>query len=248
MLARPPPPTHYKSVAVTPANPQVPLPDVPTAAILTQGVHLPPPRNPTHHFFKTKQSPLMTEVVNDLIKNGILEHNPNISHAFRPFLVLKPSGAARPVYDLSPWTALYHPPPIRLYSAAGILTTIPPGAQMIKIDLRSGFFQIRIRPEHRQYYGVYYKGQRLQRTRLPMGHPLAPSIMQRVSTTVARHLHVMCDVSMVAYLDDWLFFSSQPIPVPSILHQIRRTVGNHHQQGKISATANNNNGVPKTQY
>jgi hypothetical protein len=64
-----------------------------------------------------------------------------MKYAFRLFLVAKPSGAARPVLDMSPWTTFNDPPPIHLYSAAEVLSTIPPRSTMIKIDLRSGFFR-----------------------------------------------------------------------------------------------------------
>jgi hypothetical protein len=83
------------------------------------------------------------------------------------------------------------------------------------------FFQILIRLEYQQYYIVYYEKQHLAWTRLPMGHPLAPPIMQRLSTTVARHLHNTCNVTLVAYLDDWLIFRPSTLPVHSILQNIQ---------------------------
>jgi hypothetical protein len=84
---------------------------------------------------------------------------------------------------------------------------------MVKIDLKSGFFQIHIHPDHQHYFnGIKYAW-----TRLPMGHPLAPAIMQRFSTAVARYLHEQLGISMVAYLD-WLLFQDQPISVPDILY------------------------------
>jgi hypothetical protein len=98
---------------------------------------------------------------------------------------------------------------------------IPANARMIKIDPRSGFFQIPIHARNRRFYGMYYNGRRCRWTRLPMGHPLAPSIMQRVSLAVARLLHRHY-VTIVSYLDDWLIFSAAPIPVPSILRLIRQ--------------------------
>jgi hypothetical protein len=54
-----------------------------------------------------------------------------------------------------------------------------------------------------------------------MGHPLAPGIMQRFSIAVARHLHQVLDVTMIAYLDDWLFFSSHMIPVQRIVTELQ---------------------------
>jgi hypothetical protein len=52
-----------------------------------------------------------------------------------------------------------------------------------------------------------------------MGHSLAPAFMQRLSTAVGRYLHTHHQVSMVAYLDDWLIFGE--LPVTDILHSVQ---------------------------
>jgi hypothetical protein len=209
-------------VAVPAISTETDLLDPVVKGILSQGVHLPPPKQPTPVFMKTPASPLMDQVIQDLEQSGILQPYPDIRYAFRIFLIAKTSGAARPVADLSPWTPQYTPPPIQLYSAAEVLITISPGSFLIKIDLRSGFFQIRIRPEYYWYYGVYYRQRRLAWTRLLMGHPLAPSITQRVATAVARLVTHHFNVTMVAYLDDWLFFSQHPVPVPPLIQHIQQ--------------------------
>jgi hypothetical protein len=159
--------------------------------------------------------------VQDLLQHRILVPYRQIKYAFRLFLVAKPSGEARPVLDMSPWTTFYDPPPIHIYSAAEVSSTIPPRATMIKIDLQSGFFQIPICQQYWQYYGVHYEHQRYAWTRLPMGHPLAPALMQRVETTVAQNLHSRFDVTKVSYLDDWLIFSQSPLPVQELLTAIQ---------------------------
>jgi hypothetical protein len=41
--------------------------------------------------------------------------------------------------------------------------------------------------------------------------------MQRVSLAVARTLHERFNITMVSYLDDWLIFSTEVIPVQDIL-------------------------------
>jgi hypothetical protein len=81
---------------------------------------------------------------------------------------------------------------------------------MIKFDLVSGFFQIPLCPEHRRFYGIYYRGRHLALTRLPMGHPMAPYILQRLANAVATHLNHHFNISLVAYLDDWLIFGPEP--------------------------------------
>jgi hypothetical protein len=92
---------------------------------------------------------------------------------------------------------------------------------MIKIDLRNGFFQIPVHPDYINFYGIYYRRQRYAWTRLPMGHALAPSIMQRLAVAVARFLHAHHDVSMVAYLDVWLIFSHQKFNAAKVLVTIQ---------------------------
>jgi hypothetical protein len=125
LLRRQPPPTHYKSVVVQPAAPTIVIPDIPSAAILAERAHLPPPEDPVPVFMKTQETALMTEVIRNLQQNNTLVPVPDIVYAFRMFLVAKSSGAARPVYGMSKWTPLYSPPPVRLYSAAEVLATIP---------------------------------------------------------------------------------------------------------------------------
>jgi hypothetical protein len=161
LIGRPPSTTHYISVAVPVIAHHTDLADPVAKGILAEGVHLPPPQHPTPIFVHTPRSDLMDQVINDLQRSGILRPYPDICYTFRKFLVAKTSGAARPLLDLSAWTPLYRPQPIRLYSAAEVLSTISPASTMIKIDLKSGFFQLAIRPQDWRYYSVYYNRQRL---------------------------------------------------------------------------------------
>jgi hypothetical protein len=91
---------------------------------------------------------------------------------------------------------------------------------MIKIDLQSGFYNFQINRQQQRFYGLYYKGVRYRWTRLPMGHSLAPSIMQRFATDVARQLHLRFQVALVAYLDDWLIFGPQ-VPADQIVKYLQ---------------------------
>jgi hypothetical protein len=124
IIGRPPPPTHYKSLAVQPAQPRIGLLDQVAQGILAQGVHLPPPANAPAVFHTTQVSQLMDRVITDLLQQRILQHS-GIVNAFRLFLIAKADGATRPILDLSPWTPYYHTPPMRLYSAAEVLVAIP---------------------------------------------------------------------------------------------------------------------------
>jgi hypothetical protein len=61
---------------------------------------------------------------------------------------------------MSPWTLFYSPPHKELYSAAEVLSTIPRDSWTIKVDLKSGFFQIPLQPHYYRYYRVYYHRKR----------------------------------------------------------------------------------------
>lgn len=206
-----------------PANIQPDIAKTPfVSSLLLQGAALLPPAGAPHVFQTTRPSPLLDEVIKDLVQSEVLVQCDNIVNAFRVFLVPKPNLSARPILDLSPWTDFYKKKPaIMLYSAVQVLVAIPKGAQLIKLDLKSGFFQIFIQKERQPFYGVLYRGLRYAWTRLPMGHTLAPSIMQRLATDVARHLHQQFQVCMVAYLDDWLLFSEDVIPADDILQELQ---------------------------
>jgi hypothetical protein len=131
------------------------------------------------------------------------------------FLVSTPGEAARPILDRSPRT-----PPMRLYSAADVLTTIPQDAQLIKVDLKSGFLQVPILRLYLRYCGAYYRRQYLAWTHLPMGRPLAPSVMQVLVTAVARRIHRRHSATMATCLHDWLFYFDASLPVATIIQDI----------------------------
>jgi hypothetical protein len=122
--------------------------------------------------------------------------------------------------DLSPLTPYYATPSMRLYSAAEVLATLRPTDLLLKIDLTSGFHQIPIRQEHRKFNGIRYKGVSYTFNRLPMGHPLALSVLQWLAQTVASSLHQRFGISMVAYLDDWLLFAPT-LPADEIFRHIQ---------------------------
>jgi hypothetical protein len=106
--------------------------------------------------------------------------------------------------DLSPLTPYYTTPSMKLYSAVEVLSALRHTDKLIKIDLTSGFYQLQLQDQHAKFYGIYYRGISYTFTILRMG----PSIFRRLAQAVAAILNSKFDVSMVAYLDDWLIFGS----------------------------------------
>jgi hypothetical protein len=100
----------------------------------------------------------------------------------------------------------YSTPLMRPYFAADVSDTIKLTEVMIKIGLETCFFQILIVPQHRRLCGIYYNGRAYLLTRLPVGHPLAPPIMQRFSQDIAWMHNRRFKLSIVACLDKFLIF------------------------------------------
>jgi hypothetical protein len=120
LIGRLPPPSHVVTFQLQPPAKKFHLLDPLLDSLLTTGTPLPPPKNGPSVFIKTTRTTMMDEVIHNLLQAGIIRPDNSIINAFRLFLVAKPSGAARPILDHSPWTTYYTTPPMRLYSSAQV--------------------------------------------------------------------------------------------------------------------------------
>lgn len=134
----------------------------------------------------------------------------NVVCAFPLFAVPKPDGTVRPILDLSQWTPYINTPKFSLLDAGAALRSIQPNSYLVKIDLKSGFFQLGITLRTQKFIGIYYRGTKYRMTRLPMGHALAPAIFQRFSLAILDHIKNETGVTSIAYLDDWLLHHTNP--------------------------------------
>lgn len=209
----------YRSVAVPLATP-VPMGEDPlglrVTKLLRDGAQLPRPLDAPRVFRRTQEGPLMDQVVDDLLQHGLLRPG-RPTCAFPLFLVPKANGYTRVIHDLSQWTSYYTKPRFKLYGAAQAIRSVPKDAFLVKLDLKSGFYQLPLAPQHQHFYGVRYKHKSYLFTRLPMGHCLAPALMQQWGEAVARLITQQFPlVRVITYLDDWLIYG-MTIPVADIL-------------------------------
>lgn len=187
---------------------------------LSQGIHLPRPRNAPPIFRKTKPSPLMDTVINKWVENGLLIPNPNLKFALPMFLVPKPDNKVRPIIEYSEWTPFIIAPKFSLLTAGAAIREIPLGNVMIKLDLKSGFHQIPLAASSHNHNGKSYKGIKYSLTRLPMGHALAPFLFQRFAEAVLDEVSLALNVDGIAYLDDWLLHSASDADLHTAIDMI----------------------------
>lgn len=169
---------------------------------LSQGIHLPRPKDAPAIFRKTKPSPLMDTVIITWLDNGLLVPNPNLKYAQPMFLVPKPDNKVRPIIDYSEWTPFIIAAKFSLLSAGAAIRDIPLGNMMIKLDLKAGFHQVPLAQSSYNHNGISYKGTKYSLTRLPMGHALAPFLFQRFAEAVLDEILLALNVEGIAYLDD----------------------------------------------
>lgn len=167
------------------------------------GVYAPKPRGAPAVFQTRPTSPLMTEMLKSMIDNQVICEK-ECRHAFRCFLIPKENGKALFIMDLSPWTDYYEVLKINLFNAAECIATIPDWMVAIKIDMKHGFYQLKLRQDCVKNFGIYYDKKRYCLKRLPMGLALAPYVLQRWAEEVKRKIEGKFQYLFIPYLDDWL--------------------------------------------
>nr|CAD7403541.1 unnamed protein product [Timema poppensis] len=177
--------------------------------ILQGGVDLPRPPEAPVMFQRTKNSPKIVEVIEDWVLKGWLCPDDNERHMFPLYLIPKVNGTIRIIQDISPCTAYFETPRFSLLTAGRALQDIPTGYWLRKLDLVYGFYHMELNQESSRTIGVYFRGQKYAVTRLPMGHPLAQAILQRITTEAVRALkEVLPSTRGIAYPDDLLLYSN----------------------------------------
>lgn len=177
--------------------------------ITSHGVDVPRPRHAPHVYKGTKASPLMDEIVTNLLAGGILEEG-QCTEAFKMIIVPKANHKIRLINDYSAWTEFIDSPKFSLLAAGPVIRSIPRHFHAIKLDLKSGFYQIGLSKRTRHFHGVWYRGVKYRFTRLPIGHALSPYVMQRFSETVLAEVERRFHLIVVSYLDDWLLAGGNP--------------------------------------
>jgi hypothetical protein len=101
IIQPPAPTTHVAPFQLQQPPKTLHLPDPGIDQIMIRETSLPPPKNYPPVFVATRPSPIMDQVVRELLQARILQRNDSIVNAFRLFTVAKQDGSARPILDLS---------------------------------------------------------------------------------------------------------------------------------------------------
>lgn len=147
----------------------------------------------------------MSSVIKELREKGVLEVPPVLNTGFisKMFLIKKPDGGVRPIFDLRGLNAYVATKHFQLISQTDVAESLQDNDWMVKIDLQQAYFHVPIAETHRRFLRVVYNQEVLQLTALPFGLSSAPRTFAALSNWIAELLRSR-GIRLLVYLDDYL--------------------------------------------
>ena len=147
--------------------------------------------------------------VQALLNKGAIELAllPSPGFYSRLFVVMKASGAWRPVIDLSTLNLRVQQTSFKMETLQSVLLSVRPGDWMVSLDLKDAYLQVPMHPDSRKFLRFMVGGKVYQFKVLCFGLSTAPQVFTRVMAPVSAILHRM-GVRLRRYLDDWLLQAS----------------------------------------
>ncbi|KAG9389679.1 hypothetical protein J8273_8980 [Carpediemonas membranifera] len=126
------------------------------------------------------------------------------------FTTPKSDGSPRLIHDLRTLNDVTKERRVfRLFGLKRLLEIAAPDDSAVKLDLRSGYYQLGVKPSDRTLLGFAYAGQFYQFQVLPFGWTAAPYVFQRVMISAASIISHRFGVKVAVYLDDWAVLAPQ---------------------------------------
>lgn len=124
----------------------------------------------------------------------------------RFFLVEKPSGGVRFIFNLKDLNNYIVPPHFKLEDWRTVVRLMLPHMQMATIDIEDAYLLVPIHEKHRIYLRFRWRGITYQFLALPFGLCTAPYIFTKIIRPIVKYLRERGFESVV-YLDDFLLLS-----------------------------------------
>jgi len=155
---------------------------------LLKGIRL-PIISANRTFRRTHSSPAMDNYINYFLEQGVLQSTTEKPYnAYPIFLIPKPDGTSRPVYDLSAITPLLPKKKFSFPNLRKYLSRFPKGQQFCRLDFVQAFLHLPLDAQSSRNLGVIYRKTYYQFTRLPFGHSHGPFYCQKVYSRILRDL------------------------------------------------------------
>jgi hypothetical protein len=139
-------------------------------------------------------------------------------------VVPKKNGKKRMIMDLRFVNTFIATPQFKLETITTATKQLKPMDQMIKIDLKDGYFHIPIHKSHQTFLGFQWNGMFFKYKALPFGLSIAPFWFTKFLRPIVQFLRTR-GFRMVSYVDDFLFLlrgKNIEIKIKEILKTFRR--------------------------
>ena len=158
------------------------------------------------HFSLNESTFLHTEIA-DLLLLGYIETCDYVPLCVSPIgCVKKKNGSFSLITDLRTLNNNCVPPKFKYEDIETVKNCVKPGDYMITADLKSGFFQVPVNVNHRDYLGFKFGNQYYRWTVLPFGHCCSPYFFNKVLRPVITYLRSI-GIHTVLYVDDFIVFA-----------------------------------------
>ncbi|MEL7079402.1 MAG: reverse transcriptase domain-containing protein [Cyanobacteria bacterium J06582_2] len=160
----------------------------------------PPKSKPFHQ----SPSPQLLEFVNKALKKGAVEISKKIVRQNRLFDVPKKDTTERRVIlDLKKLNQFIPCETFKMTTVAQVRKILPKGSWAASIDLKDAYWHVPIAPKFRKFLGFRLGNISYRFKVMPFGLNIAPRMFTKLVSVIVKSLRRL-NVSVVAYLDDWL--------------------------------------------
>lgn len=202
------------------------LPGMPVDRHIQHDIELEPGHSPPNRpviRMTAEQLQGLQEILQDFLDKGFIK--PSVSPYGAPVLLIKkPDGSWRFVVDYRALNQITIKNVYPLPRIDDLLHQLHGATIFSKIDLKSGYYQVKVNPQHTHFTAFRTRYGSYEWTVLPMGLCNAPATFQRLMNDVFRqHL----DKFVLVYLDDLLIYSRTPEEHLQHLESVFRLLREH---------------------
>ena len=190
---------------------------------VTNGIRMPFLREPepcqfeNAPFSDTEARYVSTEI-DKLLSKGVVERVMYVPKCVSPLKVIpKKSGKFRLICDMRHVNAFCDIPKFSSEDVSVLPQVMGNNERAVTLDLRDGFYHFPINPDYATYLGFRYGGAYYVWRRLPFGWSGSPYFFHKCIRAVIQYLRSCHQLSVMAYVDDFLLASS-PACISAALH------------------------------
>lgn len=171
------------------------------------GVPSPPPSSlPNHKINNTRHQEFLKSEVNKLLAQGVISVATTQPHLIMPLMVAENAeGKMRLILDARFLNCFLDPEKFKLPSVTSIIEGLEPGDLMLKIDFKSGFYNMLIAEADRSLVAFQYEGVTYVFNATVMGLNISPFHFQLMTDTVKSYICLKLGCKGACYLDDLIF-------------------------------------------